>query len=82
MEAAAGVVGGTIYVGGGGPFSNNGKPYVYAYDPAKNAWTIQPPLRIARSSAMAVTLDGRLYEIGGWQRDTGVVLSSVEVFQP
>jgi len=90
VSAAVGVVNGRIYVAGGTQFEWTGPdtyvmdiwtPYVYAYDPQTDRWSIQSPMRTGRYEATAAGLDGVLYVIGGGGT-RGAMLGSVEALKP
>eukprot|EP00929_Paragymnodinium_shiwhaense_P048979 TRINITY_DN24722_c0_g1_i4.p1 TRINITY_DN24722_c0_g1~~TRINITY_DN24722_c0_g1_i4.p1 ORF type:complete len:424 (+),score=85.75 TRINITY_DN24722_c0_g1_i4:74-1345(+) len=62
--AAGGAVAGKLYMCGGW----DGYSFVssaFCFDPIKNSWVPQPPMRIARGSAAGAVLNGRLYICGG-----------------
>jgi N-acetylneuraminic acid mutarotase len=68
---AAAVVGDKFYVLGGfyGGFAQREPAQsVWAYDPAADEWQRRASLPTARGALAAVTLDGRLYAIGGERR--------------
>ena len=64
-------VGGKIYLIGGQtqaddpPGTNSYVNTVYMLDPATGAWVAKAPMPTARSSGVAVVLDGRIYVAGG-----------------
>ena len=89
-SASVGVVNGRIYVAGGTQFAWTGPdtyvteiwtPYVYAYDPQTDQWSIQSPMRTGRYDATAAGLDGVLYVIGG-VGFRGAMLGTVEALRP
>ena len=70
--AAAGVIGGKLYVTGGSPCY----PCVVTnttiiYDPATNAWSAGASSPASRELAASAVLNGLLYVIGGYDRDSG-----------
>jgi N-acetylneuraminic acid mutarotase len=50
------------------------------YDPAANAWTSLPPMKVAVQAAACVALNGQLYVFGG-SGATGDV-TTVQVYNP
>lgn len=77
--AAAGVVGGQLYVCGGQDEDWNVLSSVERFDPIKMYWEELPPLRIPRCEAAAGSLGGRLCVCAGLDCD-GELVPSVEVF--
>lgn len=80
--AAAGTLGGEVYVAGGlgpkGPLVN-----LESYDPVANRWTPRKSLRIPRWSAGAAVLGGRLHLVGGLASTTNSTpLADHEVYDP
>jgi N-acetylneuraminic acid mutarotase len=51
----------------------------FQYDPATNAWRSLPPMKIARGSAGAAAVDGKIHVVGGRGLD-GVTVSAHEVY--
>jgi N-acetylneuraminic acid mutarotase len=80
--AAAGVIGGKLYVAGG----DTACPPCVAtntteiYDPATNTWTAGAPIPAARELAMGAVVNGRLYVIGG--SAGAATLDRVDVYDP
>ena len=78
---AAAVVGGTVLVFGGeapdGTFEE-----VESYDPNTNTWTSRAPLPRPRHGLGAVTVNGRVYVIGGGTTPGGSRSSANEIFTP
>ena len=66
-----------IYVTGGEDDDDQPMSSVDCYDPNTNTWSQMANMNIARASHSLVSLDGRLYAIGGHQ-----VERSVEVYDP
>mmetsp|Transcript_78942 Transcript_78942/g.143867 ORF Transcript_78942/g.143867 Transcript_78942/m.143867 type:complete len:438 (-) Transcript_78942:89-1402(-) len=77
--AAAGVVGGHLYVCGGQDEDWNVLSSVERFDPITMQWEELPPLRIARCEAAAGSLRGRPCVCAGLDCD-GELVPSVEVF--
>ncbi len=73
---ATAVVNGKIYVIGGrtgdAPFAGGVLNTLQIYDPARNSWTLGPPLPTARSDLAAAVIGGIVYVIGGWNGVTTV----------
>ncbi|MBF8268161.1 MAG: klhl18 [Dehalococcoidia bacterium] len=76
--AASAVVGGRIYVMGGGSGST-AYSSVESYDPATNLWTAGPPMNVARMGSSAAVVGGVIYVFGGYN-NASVELNSVEAF--
>jgi len=66
QEIAAAALRGHVWVIGG--FGSTGEPVatVESYDPASNTWTARPPVPEAVHHAAAVTIDERLFVLGGY----------------
>ena len=83
-HAGIGVSGGKLYVIGG--YKQAGlsvwQPVatVYAYDPATNAWTERTPMPTPRGALSVTEHDGKLYAIGGYDREANT--AAVEVYDP
>jgi N-acetylneuraminic acid mutarotase len=79
-----GVTGGRLYVIGG--YRQSGlsvwKPVetVYAYDPATDTWAERAPMPTARGALSVTEHDGKLYAIGGYDRNANS--AAVEVYDP
>lgn len=75
---------GLIYVIGGYGSSGPGQAFnsVDAYDPIKGAWSNPPPnpMNTPRAFHAAVTADGLIYAIGGY--NSGGLVSTVEAYDP
>jgi len=56
---------------------------VEVYDPASDRWTPAPSMQTARGGFAALTMDGKIYVLGG-EVLTGVnqALKSIEIFDP
>jgi len=66
------VIGGKFYVmGEAGGADHSGKLSVY--DPATNQWTVKTPLGLGRYGAGTAVLGDKLYVMGGWRADRGIV---------
>jgi N-acetylneuraminic acid mutarotase len=79
-----GVAGGKLFVIGG--YQQSGlsvwKPVatVYAYDPATDTWTERAPMPTPRGALSVTVHDGKLYAIGGYDRQANN--AAVEVYDP
>lgn len=78
---------GLIYVIGGYAHALPDRTYdpltdVDVYDPATDSWSVGPPMSTPRRGAVAVTVDGRLYAIGGRGQHVRPPFGSVEVYDP
>jgi N-acetylneuraminic acid mutarotase len=76
-----GVINGRIYVAGGfragvavADFS--------AYNPLSDSWTKLAPLPVPRDAGMGVSLNGKLYAIGGRNTVVQAITARVDVFDP
>jgi non-specific serine/threonine protein kinase len=71
-EVAATAAGDRIWVAGG--FRRDGATVatVEVYDFGADRWEPGPDLPVAVNHAMAATLDGSVYVVGGWESDGGV----------
>jgi N-acetylneuraminic acid mutarotase len=76
---AGGVIGGKLYVAGGGSSKQ-----LEVYDPATNAWTTKAPLGSERWLTAGTVVAGKLYVIGGLRRDPlGItVVPTTSVYDP
>ena len=85
---AAGVINGKLYVAGGKtPVSGIVIPchpvnVLEEYNPVTNTWTTKTPMPTARQEAGAGVIDGKLYVVGGQNKDTGGWLNVLEVYDP
>lgn len=82
--AAVAAANGKVYVIGGddGDFYSNDT--TYEYDPATNAWALKAPMPTQRENNVAVTLNGKIYVVGGvqaWNPDL-TALPTLEVYDP
>ncbi len=69
-DPALSLVGDAVHIVGG--FSAMGPATAHLrFDTEQLQWTELPPLPIARANATAVTIDGNLYVIGGYNSDRG-----------
>ena len=80
--AAAGVIGGKLYVAGGDTAC---PPCIVTnttevYDPATNTWTPGAPIPVGRELAMGAVANGRLYVIGG--SAGAATLDRVDIYDP
>lgn len=79
-----GVVDRRLYVIGGYTKSGlsvwNSVATVYAYDPATDRWTEQASMPTARGALSVTEYEGKLYAIGGYDRQANT--SAVEVYDP
>ena len=81
---AVAVANGRIYVMGGAFRGSPTIPTVWLdvveeYDPSTNTWATRTPMPTPRMGHGAVTHDGRVYVIGGWN---GVLLNTCEEYNP
>ncbi len=53
---------------------------VYAYDPATDTWTERAPMPTPRGALSVTEHDGKLYAIGGYDRESNI--AEVEVYDP
>jgi N-acetylneuraminic acid mutarotase len=60
---AAEVVGGKLYLFGG--LSGGAEGQVQVYDPAKNAWSLGPPMPFAAGACASAVIGGKVYVAGG-----------------
>ena len=80
---AATKCGGKIYACGG---ARNGTNEIErldsaeVYNPQSNEWSVLPPMRRIRSDACAISYDGKVYIMGGF--DGTEILSSIEIYDP
>ena len=84
-DIAAAAVNGKLYVLGGATNSSGhaapqGLDTVSVYDPATRQWTAGAPMPTARSGLAAVTLNGRIFALGG--QNSGTSLKTMEVYDP
>lgn len=79
-----GVTGGRLYVIGGYKQSTlsvwHPVATVYSYDPAADSWAERAPMPTARGALSVTELDGKLYAIGGYDRNANS--AAVEVYDP
>jgi N-acetylneuraminic acid mutarotase len=82
-HTAAATLDGKIYALGGRWSGTGELTSVEVYDPAADSWTIGPPLTIARGGFAAVSMNEKIYVLGG-EVLTGanLALTSVEIFDP
>lgn len=82
--AAVAAANGKVYVIGGddGDFYSNDT--TYEYDPATNTWALKAPMPTQRENNVAVTLNGKIYVVGGVQAwNPGLTaLPTLEVYDP
>ena len=50
------------------------------YDPKSNQWSTLPPMKRVRSDASAISFEGKVYIMGGF--DGTEILSSIEIYDP
>lgn len=88
--AGAAVVehGGKVYVFGGsygssavGAVDGTKSDKTYVYDPSNNTWTAKTSMSKARTAARAVSLNGKIYVIGGYDSNLAY-LRLVEIYDP
>ena len=79
-----GVSGGKLYIIGGYKMSGlsvwHPVATVYAYDPTADTWTERAPMPTPRGALSVTELDGKLYAIGGYDREANI--AAVEVYDP
>jgi N-acetylneuraminic acid mutarotase len=83
---AAAALNGQVYAMGGYT-STSGLPYVVfasveAYDPSADSWTNKASMSQARFAFQAVTLNGKIYAIGGNVSSDGTSTSAAEMYDP
>jgi non-specific serine/threonine protein kinase len=71
-EVAAAALGDKIYVAGGFVPPGRTVAVVEVYDTASDSWARGPDLPVAVNHAMAVSLDGAVYVMGGYTGRTGL----------
>ena len=76
----AAVLEGKIYVAGGNPLETAGT-LVESFDTAANQWTAVAPMYISRKWLGLVSVQGKLFAVGGCNNQDNA-LSSVECFDP
>jgi N-acetylneuraminic acid mutarotase len=83
-DLAAAAANGKIYAIGGTEsvsfipnFFNNAE----VYDPSSNTWSTASPMPTARAQLAAAAANGKIYAIGGFNRDADL-FSTVEVYDP
>ncbi|MGY5031254.1 kelch repeat-containing protein [Streptomyces sp. 900116325] len=79
---SAGFIDGKFYAVGG--WGQDGEPdaKLEIYDPAKNSWSTGAPIPQPRAGAGTAVLDGKLYVVGGCDRDACGTHSDVTVYDP
>jgi len=80
---SATVLGGKIYVMGGGVWNGAIFSTVEMYDPATDTWTRQPPMAAQRWGLASGAANGRIYAIGGsgvWYPGAG--MGTMEEYDP
>lgn len=94
--AASVVINGKIYVFGGHLFDNMDLTYkpkavLEVYDPINDTWVVKTPMAIPRGELAAVTINGKIYAIGGIGYECGIfcgdskeetILRIVEEYDP
>lgn len=83
--AATLVLNGLIYVIGGAGELGLPSRAVEVYDPAKDSWSVRPPLRVGRSHAMVFYQGGKIVVAGGLagaEPATDLALDTVEELTP
>ncbi len=80
------VINGKIYAAGGlsSTTSTNAVAVndLAMYDPATNLWTELKPMLTARDHLIAKAVGGKLYAIGGRNKDIGAITGANEVYDP
>ena len=84
---ATGVVNGGIHAIGGRAMIERGEPGLWetiskieVYQPSRDRWTKEVDMRVPRGYAVAGTVDGKIYVIGGTSVRPGLPLAKVEEF--
>ncbi|HLY62574.1 MAG TPA: kelch repeat-containing protein [Terriglobia bacterium] len=83
--SASGVVGGTLFVVGGGNSTWPSLSAVEAYDPVTNSWTTKAPIPTSVNGAAAGVVNGILYVVGGVTTGPsggGLELNLVQAYNP
>lgn len=76
---------GKIYAVGGGYESGVSSYWVntcYEYDPINDQWATKAPMSISRSHLAVVSVNGKIYAIGGATGSSGGALSTNEEYDP
>ena len=79
-EVAAGTAGGRIYIAGGFVAPGRSVALVEVYDPATDSYSRAPDLPVAVNHAMAASLDGVVYVLGGYTGETDLSAPTGRVF--
>jgi N-acetylneuraminic acid mutarotase len=80
-EMAYAEVGGKFYLAGG--LASSGDPQrQQRYDPATNSWTDVAPLPTAVHHVQAVSLNGKIYYVGGMSNATDTETGVVQIYDP
>jgi N-acetylneuraminic acid mutarotase len=84
MYAAVTAYGGSVYVFGGANLFGTSTATPLVYSPTSNSWaTAAPDSTSRRCSAMAVTVNSRIYLLGGWANcDSSSPLGNTSIFDP
>src|SRR5262249_9615808 len=79
-KPAVTVIDGKLYVTGGWDPNGTPDPSLEIYDPESDSWSSGAPAPQGVAAATAVTLDGLMYVIGGFDFSCG--FTSVQVYDP
>jgi N-acetylneuraminic acid mutarotase len=80
MDNGVATIDGKVYsVGGIGSAGLTANAYVY--DPATQAWSALPNMRVAREAPEVAAVDGKLYVFGGWDFH-GLTVPTTEIYDP
>lgn len=77
---ASAAIGQYFYILGGGGIDSN-LTSIERYDITSNTWQKMAPMPSARHALNAVTIDGRIYVVGGWVYGT-VCCAALEIYDP
>src|SRR5262249_20089758 len=70
-----------IYVAGGGADDRVSSAALFAYDPARDAWSERAPMSAARQHLASCALDGKMLVVGGGA-ETKQVTARAELYDP
>jgi non-specific serine/threonine protein kinase len=83
--ATAQVLGGYIYVAGGGQGgADNAGNYadLWRYDPVADAWKAMSPMHTAREHLASCAIGGKMIVVGGWNGPLKTVTGATESYDP
>ncbi len=81
-SATAEVIGGLIYVAGGGVAEPDSRTDLYVYDPASDTWAMRRPMPTSREHVASCVVAGRMIVLGGWQGNDKHVVAAAESYDP